>query len=126
MKKILTLGALALALFSLNSCSQKSEMDRFIDDLMGKMSVEEKIGQLNLHSMGFRSSAALTDDNATVKALKEGQMGALYGFGGSPETMRQLQDFALQGPHGIPLIFGMDVIHGYQTIFPVPLANSNT
>ncbi|MBR6414923.1 MAG: beta-glucosidase BglX [Bacteroidales bacterium] len=126
MKKILTIGALALALFSLNSCSQKSEMDRFIDDLMGKMSVEEKIGQLNLHSMGFRSSAALTDDNATVKALKEGQMGALYGFGGSPETMRQLQDFALQGPHGIPLIFGMDVIHGFQTIFPVPLAISNT
>ena len=108
------------------SCSKKSEMDKFIDSLLSQMSVEEQIGQLNLHSMGFRSSAALTDDNETVKAVKAGNMGALYGFGGDPATMRKLQEYALQSPHGIPLMFGMDVIHGYQTIFPVPLAISNT
>ena len=127
MKRIIYLMAAAITAFGLmTACSQKTDMDKFIDDLMGKMSVEEKIGQLNLHSLGFRSSSALTDDNSTVKAVKEGQMGAIYGFSGDTETLTALQEFALQSPHGIPLMFGLDVIHGYQTIFPVPLAISNT
>lgn len=117
---------LAGALIASSCSGPKSEMDKFIDDLLSKMTIEEQIGQLNLHSMGFRSSAALTDDNATVKAVMAGQMGALYGFGGDPATMRTLQEYALKSPNSIPLMFGMDVIHGYQTIFPVPLAMSTT
>lgn len=118
---------LSLSLF-LVGCSQSadSEMDQFITKLMNEMTIEEKIGQLNLASnWTYVTNATLSDEDLAVKQLKEGQMGALYGFT-NQKMIRQLQDIAMQGKHKIPLMFGNDVIHGFQTSYPIPLAISTS
>ena len=93
----------------LAGCNSKptSEMDAFIDDLMGKMTLEEKIGQLNLPVTG-----------EIVK------VGGLFNLKGA-DRIREMQELAVNNSRlGIPLLFGMDVIHGYETVFPIPLALS--
>ncbi len=123
MKKILLAAA---ALILLAGCTQKSEMDKYIDTLMGKMTLEQKIGQLNLHSAGgFISALKVTEEDANVKLLREGGLGGVYG-GSNVEYHRQLQAIALESGAGIPLIFGLDVIHGHETVFPIPLALSTS
>ena len=124
-KRIYQTALLWLALFCV-ACTTKSEMDRFVDDLMGRMTLEQKIGQLNLHSApGFISAEKVMEEDENVKLLRQGLLGGLYGSG-NPELLRQCQEIALESGAGIPLIFGMDVIHGYQTVFPVPLALSTS
>lgn len=124
-KRIYQTALLWLALFCV-ACTPKSEMDRFVDDLMGRMTLEQKIGQLNLHSApGFISAEKVMEEDENVKLLRQGLLGGLYGSG-NPELLRQCQEIALESGAGIPLIFGMDVIHGYQTVFPVPLALSTS
>ena len=117
--------ALALAAtLLLAACAPRSDMDRYIDDLMSRMTLEQKIGQLNLHSApGFVSAARVTEEDENVKLLRAGRLGGLYGTG-NLEYIRQMQEIALESGAGIPLITGLDVIHGYQTVFPVPLALS--
>ena len=115
-----------MAAVLLASCSQKSEMNRFIDDLMGRMTIEQKIGQLNLHSAGgFISAEKVMEDDQNVKLLRAGQLGGLYGSG-NPLFLRQYQEIAIESGAGIPLIFGLDVIHGHETVFPVPLGLSTS
>ena len=124
MKNLRPLFLMAAVL--LVSCSQKSEMDRFIDDLMNRMTIEQKIGQLNLHSAGgFISAEKVMEDDQNVKLLRAGQLGGLYGSG-NPSLLRQYQEVAMQSGAGIPLIFGLDVIHGHETVFPVPLGLSTS
>ena len=101
-------------------------MDNYIDSLMSKMTVEEKIGQINLHSApGFISAERVTEEDDNTKLLRQGLLGGIYGSG-NPELLRQCQEIALSAGAGIPLIFGMDVIHGHETVFPVPLALSTS
>ena len=101
-------------------------MDRYIDGLMSRMTLEQKIGQLNLHSApGFISAEKVMDNDENVKLLREGLLGGIYGSS-NPVVMRQYQDIALESGAGIPLIFGMDVIHGHQTVFPIPLGLSTS
>ena len=117
---------LLASLVFLAGCGQKSEMDRYIDGLMGRMTLEQKIGQLNLHSAGgFISALKVTEEDANVKLLREGQLGGVFG-GSDVEYHRQLQAIALESGAGIPLIFGLDVIHGHETVFPIPLALSTS
>ena len=124
MKKNLTLLFVLVA--ALASCAPKSDMDRFIDELMGRMTLEQKIGQLNLHSApGFISAERVTEEDENVKLLRQGLLGGIYGSG-NPELLRQCQEIALESGAGIPLLFGMDVIHGHETVFPVPLALSTS
>ena len=116
----------AAALLLLAGCAQKSEMDKFIDDLLSKMTIEEKIGQLNLHSAaGFVSALKVTEEDENVKMLRAGQLGGLYGTG-DVNYLTDIQKVALESGHGIPLIFGMDVIHGHETVMPIPLAMSTS
>ena len=106
------------------ACAPKSDMDKYIDGLMSRMTLEQKIGQLNLHSApGFISAIRVTEEDENVKLLRAGQLGGLYGTGNT-EYIRDIQQIALESGAGIPLIIGMDVIHGFQTVFPVPLALS--
>ena len=110
----------------MTACSPKSDMDRFLDELMGRMTLEQKIGQLNLHSApGFISAERVTEDDENTKLLRQGLLGGVYGSG-NPALLRQCQEIALESGAGIPLIFGMDVIHGHETVFPVPLALSTS
>jgi len=97
-----------------------------INDLLSKMNIEEKIGQLNQYfSFG-------KFDPEIIRKGKAGSVinaaGALTGTGesksSSAETCNDIQKLALDTPHGIPQIFGRDVIHGYRTVFPIPLAQA--
>ncbi len=120
-----TTFALAVVLFAA-ACTPKSDMDRYIDDLMSRMTLQQKIGQLNLHSApGFISAEKVTEEDENAKLLRQGLLGGIYGSG-NPELLRQCQEIALSSGAGIPLIFGMDVIHGHETVFPVPLALSSS
>lgn len=121
MKKLLLLVLLLISFG--NARAQDEKMNAFVSNLMGKMSVGEKIGQLNLNAAGsFTTGSAV---NAKVREkLKSGQLGAILNDF-SVESMRASQDVAVkESPNHIPLLFGMDVIHGYKTIFPLPLAMS--
>jgi beta-glucosidase len=117
------LTLLSLLLFTVTVFGQKPadrEMNSFIDNLMKKMTLEEKIGQLNLPTSGdIVTGQASSWDIA--KKVKDGQVGGLFNIKGV-EKIRQIQEVAVKESRlGIPLIFGMDVIHGYQTVFPIPL-----
>lgn len=120
-KKILIISALCAAL---TSCSgPKSEMDRFIDDLMGQMTVEEKIGQLNLPVAGDIVTGQAKSSNVSER-IRNGEVGGLFNLKGA-EQIKEVQRIAVEESRlGIPILFGMDVIHGYETIFPIPLGLS--
>jgi beta-glucosidase len=111
------------------SCSQKNsrnedqKMKVFINDLMGKMTLEEKLGQLNLPASGDIITGAGSNNNI-VEKIKRGEVGGLFNIK-SVEKIHDVQKIAVeQSRLKIPLIFGMDVIHGYQTVFPIPLGMS--
>lgn len=115
----------SLLLFSFLLKAQDDKMDAFIKSLMSKMTVSEKIGQLNLNAAGsFVTGGTLNEK--TGEKIRSGQLGAvLNDF--SLESIKASQDIAVnESPNHIPLLFGMDVIHGYKTIFPIPLALSCT
>lgn len=130
-KKFLTLAlASAAVLTSCNSTAgdPEAEMNKFIDKLMSEMTIEEKIGQLNLKSnwLYFNTNATLPEEGEAIDQIKNGQMGAVYGFT-NPEIIKQLQELNMkENKHGIPLMFGNDVIHGFETTYPTPLAISNS
>ncbi|MCB9320937.1 MAG: beta-glucosidase BglX [Lewinellaceae bacterium] len=109
---------------ALNTLAQSSSMDAFIDHLMGKMTLEEKLGQLNLKSGNIGAILAGGGDEAFTEAVKRGEIGATAGF--SFASIKQTQEWAEQSRLKIPLLIGVDVIHGYQTIFPIPLGLSCT
>lgn len=106
-----------------NPSNEDQKMKTFIDQLMGKMTLEEKLGQLNLPASGdiITGAGSSTDIGKKIKA---GQVGGLFNIKGV-EKIREVQKIAVeQSRLKIPLIFGMDVIHGYQTVFPIPLGMS--
>ncbi|SHI83889.1 beta-glucosidase BglX [Bacteroides stercorirosoris] len=99
------------------------EMDKFVTELMKKMTVEEKIGQLNLPVTGeITTGQAQSSDVA--KKIEQGLVGGLFNLKGV-DKIRDVQKLAVEKSRlGIPLLFGMDVVHGYETIFPIPLGLS--
>lgn len=127
MKRIVSvlLVALLLTSFSQLKAQQTSDakMKSFVDALMKKMTLEEKIGQLNLPGSGdIVTGQAQSSDIA--KKIKEGKVGGLFNIK-SVAKIRDVQKVAVeQSRLKIPLIFGMDVIHGYETVFPIPLGLS--
>jgi beta-glucosidase len=103
--------------------AQDEKMNAFINDLMKKMTLEEKIGQLNLTTSGSFVTGSAVNDKVQQK-LKSGQIGGMLNAG-SLASMKASMDIAVKdSPNHIPLLFGMDVIHGYQTVFPIPLGMS--
>lgn len=101
------------------------EMDRFVSDLMSKMTLEEKIGQLNLVSVGFDVTGPVVSENVDEK-IRKGEVGAVFNTY-TPIAARKLQELAVENTrHKIPLLFGYDVIHGHRTIFPMPIGLAAT
>lgn len=95
--------------------------DLFIEGLMADMTLDEKLGQLNLPVGGDIVSGA-TNAAELDSLILSGKIGGFFNVKGIDEISR-LQHLAVeQGPHGIPLLVGADVVHGYKTIFPIPLA----
>ncbi|TGE25878.1 beta-glucosidase BglX [Hymenobacter aquaticus] len=103
----------------------EAKMQRFIDDLMRQMTLEEKIGQLNLITVGFDVTGPVVSKDVDAN-IRKGLVGGVFNTY-TPVAARKLQDMALKESRlHIPLIFGYDVIHGHRTIFPIPLGLSAT
>ena len=99
------------------ACSHKSAEDRFIDDLLSRMTLEEKIGQMNQLDPSW---------NAEEKEalIREGKVGSVFNIVGAKEVNR-LQRMAVEETRlGIPLVAARDVIHGFRTIYPIPLGQA--
>ena len=98
-------------------------MKSFIDNLMSKMTLKEKIGQLNLPVTGDIVTGQAKSSNIADK-IRRGEVGGLFNLKGA-DKIREVQKIAVeQSRLHIPLLFGMDVVHGYETVFPIPLALS--
>lgn len=127
MKKLLTTLLCCVAMLSISAQKQTKDiqMDRFVTDLMKRMTVEEKIGQLNLPSAGDITTGQAKSSNIADK-IKLGQVGGLFNIKGV-EKIREVQRVAVEESRlKIPMLFGMDVIHGYETVFPIPLGLAAT
>ena len=127
MNKKYSLLILLALLLPLGLQAQKSpqDMDRFLDNLLKRMTLEEKIGQLNLPVTGEITTGQAKNSDIATK-IKRGEVGGLFNLKGV-DKIRDVQRLAVENSRlGIPLLFGMDVIHGYETIFPIPLGLSCT
>ncbi|MBL7744070.1 MAG: beta-glucosidase BglX, partial [Chitinophagaceae bacterium] len=125
MKWIQRLAIALLIACSFNVKAQDAKMKAFIDALMKKMTLDEKIGQLNLPGSGdIVTGQAGNSDIA--KKIEQGKVGGLFNIK-SVAKIKEVQRLAMEKSRlSIPLIFGMDVIHGYETVFPIPLGLSCT
>ena len=119
-----TLLLYVLLLVQLSVAAQDPKMNAYINNLMGKMTLEEKIGQLNLVTPGGGILTGAVVSQGVEENIRKGFVGGLFGIYG-PEKVRKAQDLAVKNSRlHIPLIFGLDVIHGHKTIFPIPLGLS--
>ncbi|HEY2580652.1 MAG TPA: beta-glucosidase BglX [Mucilaginibacter sp.] len=128
----LSCRVIMLSFFALCFCNVKAQtktnetkMNNFVSTLMGKMTLDEKIGQLNLVTGGRPTTGSVVNSDIEGK-IKSGQIGGIFGIWGA-DKVRKVQDIAVKNSRlHIPLIFGLDVIHGHETIFPIPLGISAT
>ena len=124
-KLTILLALLLMGVTGMQAQKSPQDMNRFIDALMKKMTVDEKIGQLNLPVTGDITTGQAKSSDIAGK-IKRGEVGGLFNLKGV-EKIRDVQKLAVESSRlGIPLLFGMDVIHGYETIFPIPLGLSCT
>jgi beta-glucosidase len=116
--------ALLLAFVEIpNTWAQGQKMDPFIKDLMNKMTLDEKIGQLNLLTAGSVKTGLAGSTDAENK-IRSGKVGGVFGVW-NIQDIRSIQEMAVKKSRlHIPILFGLDVIHGHKTIFPIPLALS--
>lgn len=102
---------------------EDAKMCKFIDNLMSKMTLQEKLGQLNLPVTGEIVTGQAKSSDVAGK-IKRGEVGGLFNLKGV-KNIREVQKIAVeQSRLKIPLLFGMDVIHGYETVFPIPFSLS--
>lgn len=115
--------ALLLCALLASACARASDIPARVDALLRQMTLEEKVGQL--HQLSGKEFTGPETDSKTNKLrdIREGHVGAMLNIRGVAQT-REIQALALQSRLKIPLLFGLDVIHGYQTVFPVPLGEA--
>ena len=108
---------------AINATAQDAKMKTFVDGLMKKMTLDEKLGQLNLPGSGDIVTGQASNSDIGKK-IKDGKVGGLFNIK-TVEKIKAVQKVAVEESRlKIPLIFGMDVIHGYETVFPIPLGLS--
>lgn len=118
-----TLLAASLCPTMAQAQSDEAKMNSFIDNLMNKMTLKEKLGQLNLPVTGDIVTGQAKSSDVASK-IKRGEVGGLFNLKGV-EKIKEVQKIAVeQSRLHIPLLFGMDVIHGYETVFPIPFSLS--
>ncbi len=122
MKKIFL--SIFLAGLGITISAQKS-IDQKVTELMAKMTLEEKIGQLNQYNDDITATGPITKDADKAGQVRAGKLGSILNAIGAKNT-KNWQDQAMQSRLKIPLLFGQDVIHGFRTTFPIPLGETAT
>ncbi|MCJ8211069.1 glycoside hydrolase family 3 C-terminal domain-containing protein [Mucilaginibacter sp. RS28] len=103
--------------------SKPDAIDQKVEALLAKMTLEEKVGQMNQYTSDRLATGPLTPNSSKWQEIKDGKVGSLLNVRGAKET-REVQALALQSRLKIPLLFGLDVIHGYRVTFPIPLGEA--
>lgn len=103
--------------------AQQQSIDQKVNDLLKKMTIEEKVGQLTQYTGDNQATGPITINPNKQNEIKQGLIGSMLNVIGTKYT-RQYQELAMQSRLKIPLLFGQDVIHGYKTTFPLPLAEA--
>ena len=126
MKKLILINSLLfIAILGYAQNAKDAKMHQFVNNLMSKLTLEEKLGQLNLPASSDFVTGAVSSSDIAEK-VKAGKVGGVFNIR-SVTKIKELQQFAVNNTRlHIPLLFGMDVIHGYKTIFPIPLGMSAT
>nr|WP_315219676.1 glycoside hydrolase family 3 N-terminal domain-containing protein [uncultured Flavobacterium sp.] len=120
MKRITTMTLLMVSLFA---TAQQETIDQKVNALLKKMTIEEKIGQLNQYTGDNSATGPITINPNKQAEIKGGLVGSMLNVIGTTYT-RKYQELAMQSRLKIPMLFGQDVIHGYKTTFPIPLAEA--
>lgn len=120
--KILIVFVLSIT-FTSTLPAQNKTIDQRVDSVLSLMTLEEKVGQLNQYSGDWISTGPITNDGDKQNQIRRGQIGSMLNIMGTRHT-RLLQEMAMESRLKIPLLFGQDVIHGYKTTFPIPLAEA--
>jgi beta-glucosidase len=102
---------------------QKKTIDQKVDSVLKLMTLDEKVGQMNQYNGDWDVTGPITTDGDKQNQIRKGMIGSMLNVTGVDHT-RQLQEIAMQSRLKIPLLFGQDIIHGYRTTFPVPLAEA--
>ena len=126
MKKQIMMRALAAAIgtaTAMAASAQDAQIERKVAALMKRMTVAEKVGQLHQLSGRQFTGPASSEYAGKLADIRSGKVGSMLNVKGVADT-REIQALALQSRLKIPLLFSLDVIHGYQTVFPVPLGES--
>jgi beta-glucosidase len=124
MIRILLLGFCLFIFEKISAQNKQAKMNAFVSQLMSRMTLDEKIGQLNLLTPGGGIATGAVVNPDVEQKIKAGNVGGLFGVIGV-DKIRQAQELAVKGSRlKIPLLFGSDVIHGYKTTFPIPLGLS--
>ena len=126
MKRVhLTIVGTLFVFIGFAQVNKDAKMHQFVNTLMSKMTLEEKLGQLNLPASSDFVTGAVSSSDIADK-VKAGKVGGVFNIR-SVTKIKELQQYAVNNSRlHIPLLFGMDVIHGYKTIFPIPLGMSAT
>ena len=103
--------------------AQRKTIDQKVDSVLQKMTLDEKIGQMNQYSGMWEHTGPITEQGDVLDQIRQGKLGSMLNINGVAHT-RQLQELAMQSRLKIPLLFGQDVIHGYRTTFPIPLGEA--
>src|SRR6478752_4173240 len=115
---------LLVAIISVNCLfAQKKTPTQRADSLLKLMTLEEKVGQMVQYSGRNQPTGPLLNDVNIANEIKNGMVGSMLNIRGV-ERVREVQQWAMESRLKIPLLFGLDVIHGYQTISPIPLAEA--
>ncbi len=126
MRHIKPIFSLFLFVFLLSSAAsaQQQTIQQKVDALLKKMTLAEKIGQLNQYNGDWEATGPVTADVGNkLEAIKRGEVGSILNIVGTKHT-RVFQEAAMQSRLKIPLLFGQDVIHGYAITFPIPLGEA--
>ena len=109
--------------FAQKQKSQVDIIDKKVNALLAKMTLEEKVGQLNQYTSDKDATGPVSSRGNKLEEIKQGKVGSMLNVKGAADT-RIVQEAAMKSRLKIPLLFGLDVIHGYRVTFPIPLAEA--
>jgi len=122
MKRYIPLAFILTLPFSA-ALAQNRKIEKKVDSVLKLMTLDEKIGQLNQYTGDRDATGPITNNPNKLKDIRDGKLGSMLNVRGAKET-REVQEVAMQSRMKIPLLFGLDVIHGYRVTFPIPLAEA--